>query len=199
MTCSRQNCDTDTDDGTHCFSSYDYYFFLSYFSWLLSSSLGYCLIVALGLRIVFRSTRSRWTPFRAVRPVSHQGVTGSYDSLRRRRSSSSSSSSFSSSSLSSSFTSSSFSSCWWSGRRVFTHCLFLVGAVLLVITFATKTWTRNLDWADRRTLFEQVFLFHYALYKSYCRKQKEKKEKIVALFMSLCVHIQRALDLVNSR
>jgi hypothetical protein len=53
-----------------------------------------------------------------------------------------------------------------------------------------------LDWADRRTLFEQVFLFHYALYKSYCRKQKEKKENIVALFMSVCVciYIQRALD-----
>ncbi|KAI9552752.1 putative transmembrane and TPR repeat-containing protein 1-like [Daphnia sinensis] len=120
-------------------------------------SLGYCLIVALGLRIVFRSTRSRWT-IRAGRLVSHQSATGSYASLRRRRSSStcSSSSSFSSSSSSSSSssTSSSSANCWWPGRQVFARCLFVFGAILLAVSFATKTWTRNLDWADRRTLFE---------------------------------------------
>jgi hypothetical protein len=129
---------------------------LLYFSF---KSLGYCLIVALGLRIVFRSTRS-WTGRRLL--LCHQGATtGSYDdggpSLRRRRSSSSSSSS-------SSYLTSSSSGCWWmmpAGRAagmLVVHCLFLVGAVLLAVTFATKTWTRNLDWADRRTLFEQVLL-----------------------------------------
>ncbi|XP_057381513.1 protein O-mannosyl-transferase TMTC1-like [Daphnia carinata] len=120
-------------------------------------SLGYCLIVALGLRIVFRSTRSRWT-IRAGRLVCHQSATGSYTSLRRRRSSSTcSSSSFSSSSSSSSSsspTSSSSSNCWWPGRQVFARCLFVFGAILLAVSFVTKTWTRNLDWADRRTLFE---------------------------------------------
>ena len=128
---------------------------LLYFSF---KSLGYCLIVALGLRIVFRSIRS-WTGRRLL--LCHQGATtGSYDdggpSLRRRRSSSSSSSS--------SYLTSSSSGCYWmmpAGRvagMLVVHCLFLVGAVLLAVTFATKTWTRNFDWADRRTLFEQVLL-----------------------------------------
>jgi hypothetical protein len=123
-----------------------------YFSF---KSLGYCLIVALGLRIVFRSIRS-WTGRRLL--LCHQGATtGSYGpSLRRRRSSSSSSSS--------SYLTSSSSGCYWmlpAGRAagmLVVHCLFLVGAVLLAVTFATKTWTRNFDWADRRTLFEQVLL-----------------------------------------
>lgn len=117
-------------------------------------SLGYCLIVALGLRIVFRSTRSRWT-IRAGRLVCHQNATGSYASLRRRRSSSTCSSSSSSSSSSSTSSSSSSSSNYWRpDRQVFARCLFLFGAILLAVCFATKTWTRNLDWADRRTLFE---------------------------------------------
>lgn len=116
--------------------------------------------MALGLRIVFRSTRS-WTGRRL--PLCHQGATtGSYGPLLRRRRSSSSSSSSSSSYLTSS-SSSGCCCCWMmpAGRgagMLVVHCLFLVGAVLLAVTFATKTWTRNLDWADRRTLFEQVLL-----------------------------------------
>lgn len=129
-------------------------------------SLGYCLIVALGLRIVFRSTRSRWT-IRAGRLVCHQNATGSYASLRRRRSLSTCSSSSSSSSSSSTSSSSSSSSNYWRpDRQVFARCLFLFGAILLAVCFATKTWTRNLDWADRRTLFEQVFYYYY-LFQTY--------------------------------
>ena len=97
-------------------------FFLFFFFIMLRRSLGYCLIVAIGLRLV-----SRWTGRRTV------GAAESYASLRRRSSPPASGG---------------------GGGKLLADCLTVAGVVLMAVTLATKTWTRNADWADRRTLFE---------------------------------------------